>query len=55
MPTDMACKTDYFDILTHNLYFSRNDYMLNPLDLVDKLFLLEYLTFKNNISILNKS
>ena len=49
MPTAMACKTDYFDILARNLYFSKNDFMLNPLDLADKLFLVEYVTLKNEM------
>lgn len=47
MPTAMACKTDYFDILARNLYFAKTDYQLNPLDIADKLFLIEYLTLKD--------
>lgn len=49
MPTAMACTTDYFDILARNLYFSKRDFVLNPLDLADKLFLIEYLTLKNEM------
>lgn len=46
MPIAMACDTDYFDILSRNLYFANRDYKLNPLDVADKLFLLEYITLK---------
>ena len=46
MPTALACKTDYFDILARNLYFAKKDYKLNPLDIADKLFLLEYVTLE---------
>lgn len=49
MPTAMACKTDYFDIFARNLYFSKTRYILNPLDIADKLFLIEYLTLKNEM------
>lgn len=49
MPTAMACKTDYFDIFARNLYFSKTNYVLNPLDIADKLFLIEYLTLKNEM------
>ena len=49
MPTAMACATNYFDIFARNLYFSRTDYVLNPLDIADKLFLIEYVTLKNEM------
>lgn len=49
MPIAMACKTDYFDILARNLYFAKKHYVLNPLDIADKLFLVEYLTLKNEM------
>lgn len=49
MPTAMACQTDYFDIMARNLYFSRKSYVLNPLDLADKLFLIEYLTLESEM------
>lgn len=49
MPAAFACETSYFDIFARNLYFSKRDYVLNPLDIADKLFLLEYLTLKNEM------
>lgn len=44
MPTAFACPTPYFEIFCRNLYFARINYQLNPLDIAEKLFLLEYIT-----------
>lgn len=44
MPVAFACPTPYFEIFCRNLYFARIDYQLNPLDIAEKLFLLEYIT-----------
>lgn len=44
MPKAFSCNTNYFDIFARNLYFSRKDYTINPLDISEKLFLLEYIT-----------
>lgn len=48
MPTAFACPTPYFDIFCRNLYYARTSYMLNPLDVSEKLFLLEYITLLTN-------
>lgn len=49
MPEAMACETYYIDIVCRNLYYSkvREDWGLNPLDLSERLFLIEYLTLIN--------
>ena len=44
MPSAFACDTPYFDIFSRNLYFAKEKYSLNPLDIAEKLFLLEYIT-----------
>lgn len=44
MPTAFACPTPYFEVFCRNLYFARINYQLNPLDIAEKLFLLEYIT-----------
>lgn len=44
MPEAFACPTPYFEILCRNLYFSKRDYVLNPLDIAEKLYLIEYIT-----------
>ena len=50
MPEAFVCSTPYFDIFSRNLFFAARDYVLNPLDISEKLFLLEYITLiKNNI------
>ena len=41
MPEAMSCNTPYILIFVRNLIYAKNDYMLNPLDLAEKLFLLE--------------
>ena len=50
-PVAQSCKTPYIDIMCRNLYYAKNDYVLNPLDLADRLFLIEYITLlKENIN-----
>lgn len=46
MPEAIACETYYIDIVCRNLYFTkmRNDWGFNPLDLSERLFLIEYIT-----------
>lgn len=46
MPEAIACETYYIDIVCRNLYFTkvRKDWGLNPLDLSERLFLIEYIT-----------
>lgn len=46
MPIAMSCDTPYILILARNLYYSQRDFQLNVLDLADKFFLLETITFK---------
>ncbi len=58
-PDAMACKTSYYRIFFRNLYFANNDsdWNLNPLDIAERLFLLEYMTLKEegiNPNILNE-
>ncbi len=51
-PQAMACETDYYRIFYRNLYFTHTNkaWGLNPLDIAERLFLLEYMTLeKNNI------
>jgi hypothetical protein len=51
MPSAFACPTPYFEIFCRNLYYAKEKGTgLNPLDIAEKLFLLEYITLlKNNI------
>ena len=46
MPEAIACETYYIDIVCRNLYFTkiRREWGLNPLDLSERLFLIEYIT-----------
>lgn len=49
MPDAFACSTRYFDIFARNLYYSHvKGNGLNPLDIAEKLFLLEYITLLKN-------
>lgn len=43
-PEAQSCNTSYMDIMCRNLYYARNDYKLNPLDLAERLFLVEYIS-----------
>ena len=40
MPKAFACETPYFDIFCRNLYYAEQYYVLNPLDISEKLYLL---------------
>lgn len=45
MPEAYACETQYFEIFCRSLYYAQRDnYKLNPIDIAEKLFLLEYIT-----------
>jgi len=46
-PEAQSCNTSYMDIMCRNLYYSNKHYVLNPLDLADRLFLIEYITLLN--------
>jgi len=43
-PEPFACNTKYINILCRNLFYSYNEFMLNPIDLANELFLLEYIS-----------
>lgn len=47
-PDALSCDTPYFEIFCRNLYFSNNnnDWGINPLDIAEKLFLIEYVTME---------
>lgn len=47
-PDALSCDTSYFEIFCRNLYFSNNnqDWNINPLDIAEKLFLIEYVTME---------
>lgn len=47
-PDPLSCDTPYFEIFCRNLYFSNcnSDWGLNPLDIAERLFLLEYVTLE---------
>ena len=50
MPQAMSCSTPYALIFARNLIYAQKDFVLNPLDIAEKLFLLETITLiKNNI------
>lgn len=49
-PNAQSCDTSYLEIMCRNLYYAKNNYTLNPLDLAERLFLLEYISLtKENI------
>lgn len=49
MPEAFACSTKYFEVFSRNLYYSHvKGKGLNPLDISEKLFLLEYITLLRN-------
>lgn len=48
MPQAFTCSTPYFDIFCRNLYLAKRDYKLNPLDISEKLYLLEYISLQQN-------
>ncbi len=43
-PKASMCNTEYVSILCRNLCYAKRDYKLNPIDLANTLFLLEYIT-----------
>lgn len=47
-PKSWTCQNDYFRVFYRNLYFSdmESSWGLNPLDIAEKLFLLEYVTLE---------
>lgn len=47
-PKALTCNTEYFDIMVRNLYYSQKYWQMNPLELAEKFFLLEYITLKEN-------
>lgn len=52
LPQPISCETPYFEIFYRNLFYADNnkEWGLNPLDIADRLFLLEYITLlENNI------
>lgn len=55
-PEAFSCPTDYFDIFYRNLYYvnDNEDWSLNPLDISERLFLLEYITVDKKGIDLNK-
>lgn len=50
MPIAFACSTPYFEVFCRNLHNASESYCVNPIDIADKFFLLEYITLlENNI------
>ncbi len=49
-PEPVSCRTRYFDVFCRNLYYAEKNekWGLNPLELAEKLFLLEYITLREN-------
>ena len=49
-PAAFSCNTPYFEIFSRNLYFTheKTDWQLNLLDMSEILYLLEYMTLKEN-------
>lgn len=45
-PEATACKTSYYKIFFRNLYFADQKKKINTLDIAERLFLLECLTFE---------
>lgn len=43
LPNAQSCETPYIEVMCRNLYYAKNDYVLNPLDLAERLFLVEYI------------
>lgn len=44
LPKASMCDTEYISIMCRNLCYAKRDYKLNPIDLANTLFLLEYIT-----------
>lgn len=47
-PQALMCKTDYFDIMARNLFYSQKYWQMNPLELAEKFFLIENYTLEKN-------
>lgn len=47
-PKAWTCNTHYFDIMVRNLYYSQQHWKMNPLELAEKFFLIEYITLEKN-------
>lgn len=43
-PNAQSCPTAYMEIMCRSLYYTKTKYMLNPLELANELFLLEYIS-----------
>lgn len=43
-PDAQSCSTPCAEIICRNLYYAKRDYGLNPIDLAERFFLLEYIT-----------
>ena len=50
MPDALSCDAPYFEILCRNLFYAKSDagWNINPLDMAEKLFILEYVTLEKN-------
>lgn len=48
LPNTQSCDTSYIEVVCRNLYYTRRDYKLNPLDLAERLFLLEYIALSKD-------
>lgn len=56
MPTPLSCETSYFEVIARNLYYENyatdkeenKIWSLNPLQLANTFYLIEYLTLKEN-------
>lgn len=49
MPAAFTCPTSYFNIFCRNLYYANMYWSgLNPLDIAERLYLLEYITLQKN-------
>lgn len=47
MPAAFTCPTSYFEIFCRNLYYAKKHWNgLNPLDIAERLYLLEYVTLQ---------
>ncbi|MBD5554753.1 MAG: hypothetical protein HDQ95_05225 [Roseburia sp.] len=47
-PKAWICRTQYYDIMVRNLYYAQEHWELNPLELAEKFFLIEYITLEKN-------
>lgn len=47
LPKALSCNTSYIAIICRNLYYTKRDYVLNPVELSEKMFLLEQICLLN--------